>query len=114
AAEHAAELYRRGATLDVVVRETNRARSTAVEYLCNFLRTESPPSVSRWVSDDIYRNVSQAAARSGADKLKPIFEALEGKFTYDDIRIVVTHLNVCGGDAKIVEASEVDARDCAS
>jgi ATP-dependent DNA helicase RecQ len=96
--EHAVELYRNGATIDEVMRETNRARSTAVEYLCNFLRAESPASVSRWVSDDTYQPVSAAAARLGADKLKPIFDAFEGKFTYDEIRIVVTHLNVCGGN----------------
>jgi ABC-type amino acid transport substrate-binding protein len=97
-AEHAVELYRKGATIDAVMRELNRARSTAVEYLCHYLRAESPPSVSGWVSDDIYRQVSQVAARVGADKLKPIFDALEGKLTYDEIRIVVTHLTACGGN----------------
>jgi ATP-dependent DNA helicase RecQ len=97
-AEHAVGLYRHGATIDDVVRQTNRARSTAVEYLCNFLRAEPPASVSRWISNDIYRQVSEVAARVGADRLKPIFDALEGKFTYDEIRIVVTHLNACGGE----------------
>jgi ATP-dependent DNA helicase RecQ len=96
--EHAVELYRQGATIDDVVRETDRARSTAVEYLCNFLRAEPPASVARWVSEDIYRTVSDVAARVGTDRLKPIFDALEGKYTYDDIRIVVTHLNARGGD----------------
>jgi ATP-dependent DNA helicase RecQ len=96
--EQAAQLYRQGATIEDVVRETSRARSTAVEYLCNFLRAEPPASVARWVSDDIYRTVSAVAARVGTEKLKPIFDALEGKYTYDDIRIVVTHLSARGGD----------------
>src|SRR5262249_20474499 len=96
--EQAVELYRQGATIEDVVRQTNRARSTAVEYLCNYLRAEPPTSVSRWISDDIYRTVSDVAARVGTGRLKPIFDALEGKYTYDDIRIVVTHLNACGGD----------------
>ncbi|MGE5192530.1 MAG: HRDC domain-containing protein, partial [Deltaproteobacteria bacterium] len=97
-AEHAVELYRKGATIDDVVRQTNRTRGTAVEYLCNFLRAQPPASVSRWVSDDIYRQVSEVAARVGTEKLKPIFDALDGKYTYDEIRIVVTHLNARGGE----------------
>ena len=96
--ERAVELYRGGATIEEVMQQTSRARSTVVEYLCDYLRAEAPRSVSLWVADDIYRQVSNAAARVGADKLKPIFDALEGKITYDEIRIVVTHLNVCGGE----------------
>ena len=95
-----------GATIDDVVRQTNRARSTAVEYLCKFLRAEPPASVSRWVSDDIYREVAQVAARLGADRLKPIFDALNGKYTYDEIRIVVTHLNAGGGGGSPLAASD--------
>ena len=56
-----------------------------------------PATVSRWVSDEIYRDVSQVASRVGTDKLKPVFDALEGKYNYDEIRIVVTHLNARGG-----------------
>jgi ATP-dependent DNA helicase RecQ len=104
-AEHAVELYRNGASIDDVVRATNRARSTVVEYLCNFLRAEPPASVSRWVSEEMYRAVSQVAARVGTDKLKPIFDDLEGKYSYDEIRIVVTHLNARGGDAQNLMAS---------
>jgi ATP-dependent DNA helicase RecQ len=106
AAEHAVELYRKGASIDDVVRKTNRARSTAVEYLCNFLRAEPSASASRWVSDDVYREVAQVAARAGADRLKPIFDALEGKCTYDEIRIVVTHLNAGGGNRTTLAASD--------
>jgi ATP-dependent DNA helicase RecQ len=95
---HAAGLFRQGMGIEDVARETNRARSTTVQYLCDFIRSESPPSVAPWVAADIYRQVAEVAARVGADALKPIFEGLEGKVPYDDIRIVVTHLNACGGE----------------
>lgn len=94
----AAELFRRGTSIDEVARLTNRARSTTIQYLCDFIRDEAPHSIAAWVAPDVGKLVSEAAARLGADKLKPIFEALEGKVTYDDIRIVTMHLNVCGGE----------------
>jgi ATP-dependent DNA helicase RecQ len=98
---HAAGLFRQGMTIEEVSRETNRARSTTVQYLCDFIRAEAPASVSPWVGPDLYRLVAAAAAQVGADKLKPIFDSLEGKVPYDDIRIVVTHLNACGGEVSL-------------
>jgi ATP-dependent DNA helicase RecQ len=98
---HAASLFRQGMTIEEVARETNRARSTTVQYLCDFIRAESPSSVAPWIAADTYRLVSNAAAQVGADKLRPIFDALEGKVAYDDIRIVVTHLNACGGEGSL-------------
>ncbi|HLJ12562.1 MAG TPA: DNA helicase RecQ [Planctomycetaceae bacterium] len=96
-AARAVELLASGATLDDVMKETNRARSTVTEYLCDFIRARSPVSVAAWVADDVYRKVADVAARLGADRLKPIFDELEGKIPYEDIRIVITHLTVCGG-----------------
>src|SRR4029077_19431422 len=60
---HAAGLFRRGMAMEEVARETNRARSTTVQYLCEFIRAESPPSVAPWVAADPYRNVAEVATR---------------------------------------------------
>jgi ATP-dependent DNA helicase RecQ len=97
ASDHAVDLFRRGATIEEVAQQTNRARSTTVQYLCDYLRADAPASVSHWVADDVYRQVADAAAKCGADRLRPIFDALEGKIGYDEIRIVVTHLTAAGG-----------------
>ena len=93
----AAALFRKGMSVDDVAAQLGRARSTTLQYLCDFLRVEPPRSVATWVSDDVYRQVADAASRVGAEKLKPIFEALDGMVSFDDIRIVVTHLNAHGG-----------------
>ena len=93
----AAQLFRSGATIESVMEQTGRARSTVTEYLSDFLRAEPQPSVDRWVSPVIYQRVAAAAAKVGTENLKPIFEALDGQVPYDDIRIVVTHLNTHGG-----------------
>lgn len=94
----ATELFALGKSLDEVVKETNRARSTVSEYLCDFIRARSPASISSWVAANVYHKVADAAARVGTERLKPIFDALEGRIPYEEIRIVVTHLTVCGGD----------------
>ena len=93
----AIELFRKGMSVDDVAQRTGRARSTTVQYLCDFLRAEPPKSVAAWVANDVYRQVSEASGRVGAEKLKPIFEDLDGKISYDEIRIVVTHLTAHGG-----------------
>jgi len=93
----AATLFRKGMSVDDVARQLDRARSTTIQYLCDFLRAEPPRSVAAWVSDGVYRQVADAAKRVGIEKLTPIFEALEGKISFDDIKIVVTHLNAHGG-----------------
>ena len=93
----AAALFRKGMSVDDVARQLGRARSTTMDYLVEFLRAEPPQSVAAWVSSDVYRQVADAAGRVGAEKLKPIFEALDGKISYDEIKVVMTHLTTHGG-----------------
>jgi ATP-dependent DNA helicase RecQ len=93
----AAALFRKGMSVDDAARQLGRARSTTMEYLVDFLRAEPPQSVAAWVSGDVYRKVADTASRVGAEKLKPIFEALDGKISYDEIKVVMTHLTSHGG-----------------
>jgi hypothetical protein len=53
------------------------------------LRPERPPSISRWVSETDCLPIARAARHRSA---KPILIALEEKFPYEQIRIVVAHL----------------------
>jgi ATP-dependent DNA helicase RecQ len=92
AAAQAAILFRKGASLAEVARELDRAPGTVIEYLCEFILREKPASVARWVSDDVYHRVAEAAARVGVYPLKPLFVALNEQVPYDQLRIVTTHL----------------------
>ena len=91
------ELYRQGASIEVVMERTGRARSTAVQYLCQFIESEPTASISRWVSDATYSRVAKAAEKVGIEKLTPLFEVLGGEITYDEIKLVATHLALHGG-----------------
>jgi ATP-dependent DNA helicase RecQ len=86
------ELFRKGVAIDQAMTQIGRARSTIVEYLCDFIREEKPPSVAAWVNDEVYQRIATVARQFGSEKMKPLFVALGEKVPYDDIRIVLTHL----------------------
>jgi ATP-dependent DNA helicase RecQ len=86
-------LFRKSQSLDEVVHLTERARSTVCGYLCEFIQEERPADLNAWVAPELYGRIAAAARQVGADRLKPIFIALEERVPYDDIRLVVTHLN---------------------
>jgi ATP-dependent DNA helicase RecQ len=91
AAAQAAILFRNGASIDEVMQQMNRARSTVSEYLCEYIRKECPASIARWVPDETYRLVAEAAARVDSGHLKPLFLALDEKIPYETLRLVAAH-----------------------
>jgi ATP-dependent DNA helicase RecQ len=88
----ALEMFRKGASIEAVMQATGRARSTVVDYLCDFIRREKPPRIEAWVSRAQYDQVVGPARELGTARLKPIFQALEENVPYDVIRLVATHL----------------------
>jgi ATP-dependent DNA helicase RecQ len=84
-------LFDQGATVDEVVAATGRVRSTVGSYLEEYVAERKPASVAAWVDDDIYERVVTAARRQAGSFLKPVFEALNGEVSYDDIRVVMRH-----------------------
>ena len=54
-------------------------------------RRGSGESVDAWVEPSVYRRVEDAAKRVGGQFLKPVFEALNGDVSYEEIRVVVRH-----------------------
>ena len=74
------------------MKQLNYARSTTVEYLAEYIRGEKPASISAWVSEDVVQRVTAAARQVGGERYKPIYLALGEKVPYDDIRLVVAHL----------------------
>jgi ATP-dependent DNA helicase RecQ len=85
------EFFRNRASVTNVMERLKVARSTATEYLAQFIEAERPKDVAVWVSDELYQEVCAAIQEVGADRLKPIFEMLNEQVSYDDIRIVVAH-----------------------
>jgi ATP-dependent DNA helicase RecQ len=91
--EQAFAMFRQGASLDEVSQQLARARSTVAEYLCEFISTTRPASIAAWVPDSTYKQVHDAMRQVGGERLKPLFLALNESVPFDQIRLVLAHLN---------------------
>jgi ATP-dependent DNA helicase RecQ len=91
--ETAFELFAKGASVEQVTAITGRAISTIWGYLAEFIQTHRPPQLDSWIDQKTYRAIANAVSNVGTAYLRPIFEHLGGKVSYDQIRLVVAHLN---------------------
>jgi ATP-dependent DNA helicase RecQ len=96
----AAPLFREGLSIEAVAGKLNRAKSTVVEYLCDYIQHEKPASIDAWVAPATYRQVCDAAKTCGRERLKPIFIALGERVPYDQIRVALKFLE-CGGSTPL-------------
>ena len=85
------KLFEKGRSIDEVVLQTGRARSTVSSYLEDFVAETRPASVSAWIDPQLYRRIEDAARQTGGTFLRPVFERLNGEVSYDDIRVVMRH-----------------------
>ena len=78
-----------------VAKKMGRAESTVHGYLGDFLRHDKVVDASPWVDAATIARVEQAAdSADDQQRLKPIFEALDGQVAYHDIRVVVSCLRM--------------------
>ena len=87
------EFFRQGASVEEVMANMNRARSTVYGYLGEYLRHELVLDPTPWVEAATARRIETAIEEVGPQqRLAPIFEHLGGEVSYDDIRIVAACL----------------------
>lgn len=83
--------FDRGAPAIEVAEALGVTEQTALSYLEDYIGEKRPASVEAWVAPAVYRAVETTARRVGGSFLKPVFEALGGKVSYEKIRIVMKH-----------------------
>ena len=66
--------------------------SSTCDYLCLWIEQTKPANVETWVDDATYKRVESALDEIGGSRLRPIWEQLEGKVSYEEIKIVIAHL----------------------
>ena len=86
------EMFQQGDTIAAVMSATNRAKSTVSEYLVEFIQHTVLSEPFPWLDAETFRQVADAARGVGLEKLRPLFEALDGTVTYDSLRISVACL----------------------
>jgi len=86
------ELFSQGASIDAVREATGRAPSTTMEYLAEFIQREGITEPEPWMERATFERIGEAAKTAGVERLKPIFDALNGTVDYGQIRIAVACL----------------------
>jgi ATP-dependent DNA helicase RecQ len=89
AKNRAFELFAQGESLDAIVKAVDRAPSTIVQYLVEFIQQEAVRDPAHWVDAETFERIRAAAGAAGQERLKPIFDALGGEVSYDQIRIAL-------------------------
>jgi ATP-dependent DNA helicase RecQ len=93
AKETAFELFAKGASVEQVTTRTGRALGTTWGYLAEFIQNCRPEGLEPWINQRTYRSIAEAVKALGTEYLQPVFERLGGKVPYEQIRLVVAHLN---------------------
>jgi ATP-dependent DNA helicase RecQ len=85
-------------------------QSTVARYLAQWIETTKPSTPEPWVAMKTVAKVEAAIDEvGGVQPLRPVFDALEGKVSYEEIRLTIAFLR-SGGDGQVSEG-DVDATD---
>ena len=88
-AVEAFKFFRRGDRVEQVARQMDRAISTVIGYLAQYIDHEKITDPSPWVDAATVQRVIQAARQVDTCYLRPIFELLDGQVSYEQIRITL-------------------------
>ena len=86
--EKSYSLFRKDVPIVEIAQLLERAPSTICGYLIEFIRSENITDPSRWVEPEKIQRIIEAMQGMENERLKPIFEKLNGSASYDEIRIV--------------------------
>jgi ATP-dependent DNA helicase RecQ len=93
------KLFGDGWSIVDVKHKIERAHSTTVQYLVEYIAAERPATIEPWIAAPLYQRIASAitavqkrAAAEDEWRLSPIFNELDGSIPYEDIRLVAAHL----------------------
>ena len=81
--------FEKGMELGEISAEVDLAESTVSGYLAEWVSDTCPESISTWVDVETAKKIEAAIERCGVGSLRPVYDALGEKVSYDKIRIVM-------------------------
>jgi ATP-dependent DNA helicase RecQ len=84
------ELFDQGMSIAEVSQQMQRAPSTVLDYLCEYIAARKITDPTRWVEPELAEKIAVVASYNDTGRLRPIYDALHGRVGYDAIKIVVT------------------------
>jgi ATP-dependent DNA helicase RecQ len=85
-------MFLEGKSVEEVCQAVGRARSTVTEYLADLIASQAICDPSAWIGEETFARIRAASRQHGIERLRPLFEALGGEVSYDDLRIAVACL----------------------
>jgi ATP-dependent DNA helicase RecQ len=81
------ELFKQKKSIKNVAAAIKRAESTTVEYLVEYIQEMKTTTPHPWVNEATFKHIIAAAEQAGGERMKPIFDFLQGRIDYHQIRI---------------------------
>lgn len=100
-------LFDEGLSVEEVAERLGRALSTTYGYLEAYVRHRRVADAVRWIAPQELEEILTAIRQTGADRLKPIYEALDGRVGYERIRIAVICLENQAAAADVIKEIEI-------
>jgi ATP-dependent DNA helicase RecQ len=82
------ELYKNGLSIDAIANERGIKSSTVASHLAELIEKEQPVDIDRLVKPEIQTEIIAAIEEVGDEKLSPIYEYLQERYSYGDIKLV--------------------------
>jgi ATP-dependent DNA helicase RecQ len=92
-------LLKEGKGVEEIARRKGLKPGTIYSWVEGLLEERRVSFPEGWVDPERRRQIEEAAAQAGLERLRPIKDILPEDFTYDEIRIVVAHLRGLRGTA---------------
>ncbi len=89
-------MFERKLSIEEVAKSVERAESTTTQYLVEYIKREKINNPYPWVDEQTFGLIVDAAKEVGDDRMKSIFDFLNGKANYTQIRIGLACLRNSG------------------
>jgi len=90
--EHSLEMFRSGKTIEAIAAERSVTVSTIESHLAKAIAS-SRLELNDYVSQEESSAIEAGITEHGANGLRGVFDALEGKYSFGKLRAVAAHLN---------------------
>jgi ATP-dependent DNA helicase RecQ len=90
--EDTRQLIEEGRTFEEIAQIRSRKVSSVVDMVVKLLEDGDVKFDAKWLSAERYVQIAAAVEQFGKERMKPVKDALLEEITYEEIRLVATHL----------------------
>ena len=98
-AEETLRLLSEGRTFEEIAQARGRKVSAVVSLVAEMIEGGEAQFQTKWFTPEKYQQIAAACRKLGAERLKPVKEALPEEITYEEIKLVAAHLRSGGKSA---------------